>query len=310
MRALLGAFGYRRRSWRRPLPPIRDSTPRPSRRSTSRATGGCSRGAGGSSRSVSSPGRSSGSSSRSAATKVYSATVDDLSRPAVQPVRHEPGDHAADESVGGRPDRELADGRRQGRDAVQDDARDASARGSPSRRSRRPARRRRATAQVNPLVTRDRAGGEGKGGRLRRQRARSRGRGRDRVVSEAKIKNYTAQVADDKARDQEASARRLRIPTFRRPTSVILQTTLRELPARPSTYSGLLLQAKYGRVAEGDDPRRAHARSRAQSSRNTVLIAALIGLILGVIAALLWDRIVPRSPRATAARVGPCQPRS
>ena len=32
----------------------------------------------------------------------------------------------------------------------------------------------------------------------------------------------------------------------------------------------------------------------AQSPRNTVLIAALIGLILGVIAALLWDRVVPR----------------
>ena len=31
----------------------------------------------------------------------------------------------------------------------------------------------------------------------------------------------------------------------------------------------------------------------AQSSRNTVLISALIGLILGVIGALLWDRIVP-----------------
>jgi capsular polysaccharide biosynthesis protein len=32
----------------------------------------------------------------------------------------------------------------------------------------------------------------------------------------------------------------------------------------------------------------------AQSSRNTVLIAAIIGLILGVIGALLWDRLVPR----------------
>jgi uncharacterized protein involved in exopolysaccharide biosynthesis len=39
------------------------------------------------------------------------------------------------------------------------------------------------------------------------------------------------------------------------------------------------------------------ARTRqvsAQSSRNTVIIAALIGLILGVIGALLWDRLVPR----------------
>ena len=32
----------------------------------------------------------------------------------------------------------------------------------------------------------------------------------------------------------------------------------------------------------------------AQSHKNTVIIAALIGLILGVIGALLWDRLEPR----------------
>ena len=31
----------------------------------------------------------------------------------------------------------------------------------------------------------------------------------------------------------------------------------------------------------------------AGSPRNTVVIAVLIGLILGVLAALLWDRVVP-----------------
>jgi uncharacterized protein involved in exopolysaccharide biosynthesis len=36
----------------------------------------------------------------------------------------------------------------------------------------------------------------------------------------------------------------------------------------------------------------------ARSRRNTVVIGALIGLILGAIAALLWDTVVPRvTPR-------------
>jgi hypothetical protein len=36
----------------------------------------------------------------------------------------------------------------------------------------------------------------------------------------------------------------------------------------------------------------------ARSRRNTVVIAALIGLILGALAALLWDTVVPRfTPR-------------
>jgi hypothetical protein len=40
-----------------------------------------------------------------------------------------------------------------------------------------------------------------------------------------------------------------------------------------------------------------HAASKkvtARSRRNTVVIAALIGLILGALAALLWDSVVPR----------------
>ena len=36
----------------------------------------------------------------------------------------------------------------------------------------------------------------------------------------------------------------------------------------------------------------------ARSRRNTVVIGALIGLILGAVAALLWDTVVPRiAPR-------------
>jgi hypothetical protein len=39
-------------------------------------------------------------------------------------------------------------------------------------------------------------------------------------------------------------------------------------------------------------------KTTARSRRNTVVIAALIGLILGALAALLWDTVVPRlAPR-------------
>jgi hypothetical protein len=59
------------------------------------------------------------------------------------------------------------------------------------------------------------------------------------------------------------------------------------------TASQLLLQAEEvekPRVLVGAAARRITARSR----RNTVVVAALIGLILGAIAALLWDTVVPR----------------
>jgi capsular polysaccharide biosynthesis protein len=71
-----------------------------------------------------------------------------------------------------------------------------------------------------------------------------------------------------------------------------LQQALRSNQADLLTYSQLLLLAKQVELPKVT----IHAGARqitAQSSHNTVLIAALIGLILGIIAALLWDRVMP-----------------
>jgi uncharacterized protein involved in exopolysaccharide biosynthesis len=78
---------------------------------------------------------------------------------------------------------------------------------------------------------------------------------------------------------------------------LILQTTLRTDQQDKITASLNLIQAQHverAQVLVGAAANRITARSR----RNTVVIAALIGLILGAIAALLWDSVVPRlTPR-------------
>jgi hypothetical protein len=78
---------------------------------------------------------------------------------------------------------------------------------------------------------------------------------------------------------------------------LILQTTLRADQQDKIAATQLLSQAKNverPRVLVGAAARKVTARSR----RNTVVVAALIGLILGAIAALLWDSVVPRlTPR-------------
>jgi capsular polysaccharide biosynthesis protein len=74
---------------------------------------------------------------------------------------------------------------------------------------------------------------------------------------------------------------------------LILQTTLRTDQQDKIAATQLLLQAQQverPRVLVGAAARKITARSR----RNTVVIAALIGLILGALAALLWDSVVPR----------------
>lgn len=78
---------------------------------------------------------------------------------------------------------------------------------------------------------------------------------------------------------------------------LLLQTTLRGDQASKINLTQLLVQA-----TEVEAPRlvttAAPQRITATSRRNTVIIAALIGLILGAIAALLWDTVVPRlTPR-------------
>ena len=73
----------------------------------------------------------------------------------------------------------------------------------------------------------------------------------------------------------------------------VLQQQLRADQADLATTQQSLLVAKTVEMPKVTVLAATH-QITAQSSRNTVLISALIGLILGIIGALLWDRIVPR----------------
>jgi hypothetical protein len=74
---------------------------------------------------------------------------------------------------------------------------------------------------------------------------------------------------------------------------LLLQVQLRAFQTDEATAIQLLHQA-----AEIEAPKivtpAASIRVTALSPRNTVAIAAIIGLLLGVIAALAWDRVVPQ----------------
>lgn len=147
-------------------------------------------------------------------------------------------------------------------------------------------------AQVNPLVALTVQAAKGKvatcvANALARAAVAAVG-----TYPEAKIKNYKRRIAIDTEAIQQINAG-LANPNVDPTAKVTLQIKLQSYQQDLSTYTGLLPLAKLV-----ESPKvTVLARERqvtAQSSRNTVLIASLIGLILGVIAALLWDRVVPR----------------
>jgi hypothetical protein len=116
------------------------------------------------------------------------------------------------------------------------------------------------------------------------------------VYPAAKIANLKAQIASDDQgikTIQEAIAGGAISDT----NKLILQTTLKNYQLDRTSNSQLLLLATkvespyvYARAASN--------KITARSRRNTVVIGALIGLILGAIAALLWDPVAARvTPR-------------
>ena len=116
------------------------------------------------------------------------------------------------------------------------------------------------------------------------------------VYPEAKIANLKAQIASDDQgikKIQQAIAQ----GTISDTDKLIIGTTLRSYQLDKTTNSQLLLLAT--RVESPSVLARAASNKiTARSRRNTVVISALIGLILGAIAALLWDTVVPRiTPR-------------
>jgi hypothetical protein len=116
------------------------------------------------------------------------------------------------------------------------------------------------------------------------------------VYPAAKIKNLQAHIAIDDAdikRIQQATANSSISDTDK----LLLQTFLHQDQLDKTTNAQLLLLAKTVEspyIYTGAASNKITARSR----RNTVVIGALIGLILGAIAALLWEPVAARvTPR-------------
>ena len=112
----------------------------------------------------------------------------------------------------------------------------------------------------------------------------------------AKITNLKAQIASDN-QGIKTIQQAIAGGTVSDTNKLILQTTLKNYQLDRTTNSQLLLLAT--RV---ESPyvlaRAASNKITARSRRNTVVIGALIGLILGALAALLWEPVTARvTPR-------------
>jgi capsular polysaccharide biosynthesis protein len=108
----------------------------------------------------------------------------------------------------------------------------------------------------------------------------------------SKISNLEKQISFDNS-DIKTIQGAISGTTTSSTDKLILETTLRTDQQDKISATQLLLQAKHverPQVLVGAAARKITARSR----RNTVVVAALIGLILGALAALLWDTVVPR----------------
>jgi capsular polysaccharide biosynthesis protein len=111
-----------------------------------------------------------------------------------------------------------------------------------------------------------------------------------------KIKNFSGQITNDQRQinqfNQALSSSGLSVTD-----KLVLQGRLAQAEADRLSTSQLLLQAK---VVEAPSILTAAAAQKvtARSRRNTVVVAALIGLIVGVLAALLWDGIAARLRRS------------
>jgi hypothetical protein len=107
-----------------------------------------------------------------------------------------------------------------------------------------------------------------------------------------KIANLKKQIAFDNT-DIRTIQAAIAGSTVSTTDKLVLGTLLRSDQQDKITATQLLLQAEKVEKPQalvGAAARKITARSR----RNTVVISALIGLILGVLVALLWDTVVPR----------------
>jgi uncharacterized protein involved in exopolysaccharide biosynthesis len=104
-----------------------------------------------------------------------------------------------------------------------------------------------------------------------------------------KIANFRAQIVNDE-RQIGTINKALAGGSISTTDKLVLQIRLSTVESDRLSTSQLLLQAT--QVEKPSILTAAHAtRVTARSRRNTVVVAALIGLVLGVIAALMWDGI-------------------
>jgi uncharacterized protein involved in exopolysaccharide biosynthesis len=107
-----------------------------------------------------------------------------------------------------------------------------------------------------------------------------------------KIANLKAQIALDDAQIKSVETA-ISSGSFSDTIKLIVQTTLRSYQQDKTTNEQLLLLAK-GVESPFVYTHAASHKTTARSRRNTVVIGALIGLILGALAALLWEPVSAR----------------
>ena len=107
-----------------------------------------------------------------------------------------------------------------------------------------------------------------------------------------KIANFSQQISLDE-RQQTLINQALQRGGLSASDQLLLQLRLATVQSDRLSTSQLLLQAR-----QVEQPQilttAAFQRVTARSRRNVVVVAALIGLVLGILAALAWDRVVPR----------------
>ena len=104
-----------------------------------------------------------------------------------------------------------------------------------------------------------------------------------------KIANFSAQIANDERNITQIN-QALESGSLSATDKLVVQIRLAQAQSDKLQTAQLLLQAKQVEkpgILTGAAAQRVTARSR----RNTVVVAALIGLILGAIAALMWDGV-------------------
>jgi uncharacterized protein involved in exopolysaccharide biosynthesis len=115
--------------------------------------------------------------------------------------------------------------------------------------------------------------------------------------AQRKIANFRSQIAND-AKSIDGINKALAARSLSSTDQLLLQLRLQNTQADRITATQLLAQAQ-----QVEAPRvltRAAAQKvTARSRRNSVVVAAIIGLILGVIVALIWEAAAARTERRT-----------